>query len=144
MHIIFRYPPGWRTSGKTIVASMGNVGRAEVIGGTQSTFGELNAASCAERVGLVGDGAFVVWNENIGAPFQMKLSGRPGNPLSVNGYPARLADTTSTDCGRRDRVLTGTLQVATNKFLLMSAEVALNASPTTIEEVRELFASARP
>jgi len=145
MQLTFRYPPGWRTAGRTFMASMGNVGGAEVIGGTSATFAAFRSAgTCASRIALVGKGVYIAWGENIGGPSPIKLSARPGDPLRVNGHPARLADTTSTNCfGLHGRVLSGTIQVATNRFLFMNALIGKGAPAEMVSQVRDLFASAR-
>jgi hypothetical protein len=146
MKLTFRYPPSWRASGSTFMASMGNAGQALVVGNTSSTVADFKAsASCGQRIRLLhSSGVVVSWAENIGAPAPMKLSEQPGSPTRVNGHRAKLAEITSSDCGVTEHIINGVIQVAANKFLFMHAELGVNATTGTTKALREMFASARP
>jgi hypothetical protein len=142
MQLAFRYPPTWTVGGATFVSTMGNVGKAYVVGDTSATSAQFDTG-CKRRVGLLyGSGVYILWGANIGSPMPMRLSQMPGRKVWVNGHPARLAEIKSRVCGP-ETVIYGTIQVAPHTFLFMGAEVGAHASRATLAMVNMIFFSAR-
>jgi hypothetical protein len=144
MRLTFGYPATWSASGRTLISSMGGAGIAQVTGDTSSTIAQFNRANCRGLVRLLhGSGVFVEWSAELGSPRPMRLSEMPGRRVRVNDRPARLAETTSSVCGR-ERLIDGVIQVGPRVFLYMSADVGARAKPAAAAQVRKIFFSARP
>jgi hypothetical protein len=67
--------------------------------------------------------------------------GVAGGKVRVNGRPARLTETKSSDCGP-EALINGAIEMGPRTFLFMHAEVGARAKPATLAAVRKIFFSA--
>jgi hypothetical protein len=143
LHLSYRYPASWQVAGKTFVSTMGWVGQAELITGTDGSLSDLMAADCYRRGTVLGaDGIFVTWGANLGSPVPIRLPQHRGQALLVNGHPARWSVQASTVCFK-GRTIEGMIQEGPRTFLFMGADVGSAVTDGQINTLREIFLSAR-
>lgn len=138
----FRYPATWQAKADFVV-STGGASLADLWTGTSRA--AMMTTDCAERGRALGThGVFVGWVATLGAgPGQSsKLAFYPGQDIRVDGRTARWSVQPSTICFK-GRVVTGVIQEAPRKLLIMTADVGSAVPNHEISVLRRVLNSAR-